>query len=74
MTRSATRRSGAVQPEKSPHPAPPVAPSDTPSTPATMRSNAPWFWRFVLFIWITSFAALLLYEWLAAILKSWAKP
>jgi hypothetical protein len=38
-----------------------------------MRSSVPWFWRFVLFMWITSFAALLLYEWLAAILKSWAK-
>jgi hypothetical protein len=38
-----------------------------------MSSSAPWFWRFVLFMWITSFAALLLYEWLAAILKSWAK-
>lgn len=73
MTRSATRRPGAVQPEKSPPSVPPVAPSDAPSTPSPMRASAPWFWRFVLFMWMTSFAALLLYEWLAAILKSWAK-
>ena len=73
MTRSAARRSGAVQPDKSPPAAPPVAPANAPSPPPPMPSSAPWFWRFVLFMWITSFAALLLYEWLAAILKSWAK-
>jgi hypothetical protein len=75
MTRSAARRSGAVQSDKSTSPAVPAsgpAAKDSP-TSAPVSSGVPWFWRFVLFLWGTSFLFLLLYEWLAAILKSWAK-
>jgi hypothetical protein len=72
MTRSAARRSGAVQADKSLPPAPPVSdhhPDDPLSAPES--SGVPWYWRFVLFLWGTSFALLFLYEWLVGILKSW---
>ncbi len=72
MTRSATRRHGAVQTEKSPPPAP-LAPSHSPdqSLSAPESSAVPWQWRLVLFLWGTSFVLLLLYEWLAGLLKTW---
>lgn len=75
MTRSTARRSGAVQPEKSPPPVPILSGDEPGASPASppMSSGVPWYWRFALFLWITSFVFLLLYEWLAAILKSWAK-
>lgn len=74
MTRSAARRPHTVQADKSHTPASPAfdhAPEDTGSTPAT--ATTPWYWRLVLFLWLTSFIFLLLYEWLAGILKSWHK-
>lgn len=73
MTRSAARRHGAVQADKSLPPAPPAfehAPDDPYAAPAA--SNTPWYWRFVMFLWLTSFVILLMYEWLAGIFKSWA--
>jgi hypothetical protein len=73
MTRSAARRSGAVQSEKLTPPTTPVSGPAAKEAPAPVWSGVPWFWRFVLFLWGTSFLFLLLYEWLAAILKSWAK-
>jgi hypothetical protein len=72
MTRSAARRSGAVQADKS---LPPVSPAsdqhsdDSLSTP--QAAVVPWYWRLVLFLWCTSFALLFLYEWLSGILKTW---
>ena len=70
MTRSAARRSSDVQAEKSLPPAPSAPSSGNPSEPPPV-SVVPWNWRLVLFLWATSFAFLLLYEWLAGILKAW---
>jgi hypothetical protein len=70
MTRSAARRIGAVQVDKSPPPAPGKDNSGEPpqQLPA---SDIPWYWRLVLFLWCTSFVALMLYEWLDGIRKAW---
>lgn len=71
MTRSASRRSSAVQAEKSPAAPPTSAPhSEAPAT-APQMASLPWTWGVVMFLWITSFIGLLIYEWLAGILKSW---
>ena len=54
-------------------PAPPATenrPDDRGSSPEP-ASGMTWYWRLVMFLWITSFAFLLLYEWLAGILKTW---
>lgn len=69
MSRSAARRTGAVQAEKSSQPmlSDNSAADPQESLPA---SNVPWFWRLVVFLWVTSFAFLLLYEWLAGILRA----
>lgn len=72
MTRSAARRHGAVQADKTLPPAPPAfdrQPDDTAAAPAS--AVTPWYWRFVMFLWFTSFVSLLMYEWLAGIFKSW---
>ena len=70
MTRSAVRRASAVQVEKS---LPPTAPvSSSGAARETSRASAiPWSWRLALFMWGISFACLLLYEWLAGIIKAW---
>lgn len=66
MTRSAAHRASAVPMDKSL----PSMPSDAGSaSPPT--SVVPWYWRLALFLWATSFAFLLLYEWLAGIIKAW---
>jgi hypothetical protein len=69
MTRSAASRSSAVRTEK-------VAPSISSGVrssearePSLPVSNVPWYWRLALFLWTTSFVFLLIYEWLAGILK-----
>ncbi len=66
MTRSAAHRSNAVQVEKSS----PSLPSDgrPASPPATATAG---YWRLAMFLWATSFVCLLLYEWLAGIIKAW---
>jgi hypothetical protein len=70
MTRSAAHRASAVQVEKSPPPIPSNSGSGgAPATPPA--SSVPWYWRLALFLWATSFAFLLLYEWLAGIIKAW---
>lgn len=71
MTRSAARRSSDVQAEKSLPPTPSLHSSGNSSEPLP-ASEVPWTWRLVLFLWTTSFAFLLLYEWLAGILKAWS--
>jgi len=63
MTRSAARRTSAVQAEKS---SPPML-SDNSSGPpqeSLPASAIPWYWHLVLFLWATSFVFMLLYEWL----------
>lgn len=72
MTRSAARRLGAVQADKSLPPASPVS-SHQPdeSFSASASSGVSWQWRLVLFLWGTSFVLLFLYEWLAGLLKTW---
>ena len=70
MTRSATRRGSAVQVEKSP----PTTPSKDDAGDSRQQlpsSLIPWYWRLALFLWVTSFAFLLLYEWLAGLIKAW---
>jgi hypothetical protein len=69
MTRSAARRTSAVQAEKSSLPAPSAASSSEMREPLPAPAVA-WYWRLALFLWLTSFAFLFLYEWLAAILKA----
>jgi hypothetical protein len=73
MTRSAARRPGAVQAEKSIPPAPPTsdAHADEPISSPQRASGVAWYWRLVLFLWATSFVGLLLYEWLSGLLKQW---
>jgi hypothetical protein len=69
MTRSAARRTSAVQAEKSSLPMPSAASfNDTRQPPPA--SAVPWYWRLFLFLWITSFAFMLLYEWLAGIVRA----
>ncbi|MHB1425735.1 MAG: hypothetical protein ACYC3I_21415 [Gemmataceae bacterium] len=70
MTRSATRRVSTVQVEKSLPPAPSKDNSGDPRPPLP-ASLIPWYWRLALFLWCTSFVILLLYEWLAGIIKAW---
>lgn len=69
MSRSAARRTSAVQAEKS---SPPMLSDNSPAAPQEPlpASTLSWTWRLVLFLWGTSFAFLFLYEWLAGILKS----
>jgi hypothetical protein len=70
MTRSATRRAGAVQVEKTPQPAP-TKDNSKDSRQQLPASLIPWSWRLALFLWCTSFVVLLLYEVLAGIIKAW---
>jgi hypothetical protein len=72
MTRSAARRASAVQMEKSLPPGPPSEgdADDSLASPQS-ASGVAWYWRLALFLWGTSFAFLLLYEWLAGIIKAW---
>jgi hypothetical protein len=72
MTRSAARRSSAVQAEKSVLPMPSAVNSSKAPEPAP-ASGVPWYWRLFLFLWATSFAFMLLYEWLAGIVKALRK-
>jgi hypothetical protein len=44
-------------------------PAKAPSKPTAPPVRLGWTWTLVLFLWITSFVSLLLYEFLAAILK-----
>jgi hypothetical protein len=70
MTRSVAHRTHAVQLEKS---SSPETARRTESSPPTPRapSVVPWYWQIVMFLWITSYLGLLLYEWLVGILKAW---
>jgi hypothetical protein len=73
MTRSAARRTSAVQAEKTMSPASPAT-EHRPDDPLAMPAPATgmtWYWRLVMFLWTTSFIFLMLYEWLAGIVKSW---
>ncbi len=70
MTRSAARRSSDVQAEKLLPPAPSDSGSGKPPE-LLPASVVPWNWRLVMFLWATSYGFLLLYEWLAGILKAW---
>lgn len=71
MTRSVARRAHAVQLEKSPPPDT-VRRPDAPPPPEPHKGYAvPWYWQIVLFLWLTSYVGLFLYEWLAGILKAW---
>ena len=73
MTRSAARRSSAVQAEKSVLPLPSGVNASKAPEPVP-PSGVPWYWRLFLFLWLTSFAFMLLYEWLAGILKALRGP
>jgi len=68
MTRSTARRPGAVQAEKSIPPAP-TADASVGAPISAPASGVPWYWQLVMFLWITSFVGLLLYEWLAGLFK-----
>jgi hypothetical protein len=69
MTRSAARRTSAVSAEKPLLPMPSgINPSEARQPPPA--SAVPWYWRLFLFLWITSFAFMLLYEWLAGIVRA----
>ncbi|HTU21718.1 MAG TPA: hypothetical protein VMG10_27015 [Gemmataceae bacterium] len=72
MTRSAARRASAVQVDKSlpSGPSSEGEDSDSPASPPS-ASRVAWYWRLAMFLWVTSFAALLLYEWLLGIIKAW---
>lgn len=72
MTRSPARRASAVQINKS-LPSEPSSEARTDDSPASQRSSpgVAWYWRLAMFLWVTSFAFLLLYEWLAGIIKAW---
>ena len=73
MTRSAARRFGAVQVDKSlpPKPSSQGEANESSTAPPPSSSGVAWYWRLAMFLWITSFAFLLLYEWLAGIIKAW---
>ena len=72
MTRSAVRRASAVQVEKSRPPGPSSeGEADNSLASPPSASGVAWYWRLAMFLWGTSFAALLLYEWLAGIIKAW---
>jgi len=72
MTRSAARRASAVQVEKSLLPGQPVeGEAEDSLTSSPSASGVAWYWRLAMFLWGTSFAFLLLYEWLAGIIKAW---
>ena len=72
MTRSAARRTSAVQAEKTLLPMP-TGVNSTESREPLPASAVPWYWRLFLFLWTTSFAFMLLYEWLAGIIKALRK-
>lgn len=69
MTRSASRRTSDVQAEKSASPMHSATSSGNTPEPLP-ASTIPWYWRLALFLWATSFVFLLLYEWLAGLLKA----
>jgi hypothetical protein len=73
MARSTARRSGPIQTEKSPPPAPPASAQrpDEPPSPPEANAGGTWYWRFVMFLWFTSLLGLFAYELLGGILKSW---
>jgi hypothetical protein len=72
MTRSAARRTSAVQTEKALLPMPSVAGPSEMREPSP-KSAIPWYWRLFVFLWITSFGFMLAYEWLAGIMKALRK-
>jgi hypothetical protein len=78
MTKHASRRSH-VQADKPAVPAPPAAsepaarPDSPLSAPPAATSPAPrlaWGWRLALFLWLTSFVFLLIYELLIALFRA----
>lgn len=69
MTRSAARRTSAVSTEKAVLPMPSASSASETRQPSP-ASTIPWYWRLFLFLWITSFAFMLAYEWLAGIIKA----
>ena len=65
------RRSSQVQPEKPAPPAPPAEgppPEEGPPPPAAVP-RLHWGWRLALFLWVTSFIFLLLYDVLAGVFR-----
>jgi hypothetical protein len=66
MNRPPPRRSSQVQPEPPAPPAPPAEapPGEGPTGPAA-APRLHWGWRLALFLWVTSFLFLLLYDLLA---------
>jgi hypothetical protein len=70
MTRSFARRGHAVQVEKS---SPPDTARHPDPPPSPTASAVPWYWQIALFLWITSYAGLFIYEWLAGIIKAWQR-
>jgi hypothetical protein len=72
MTRPPPRRSSQVQPEKPAPPAPPAAegppPGEGPPPPAAVP-RLHWGWHLALFLWVTSFVFLLLYDVLSGIFR-----
>ncbi|HWG43416.1 MAG TPA: hypothetical protein VN688_11575 [Gemmataceae bacterium] len=73
MTRSAARRPGAVQAEKSLPPSRPDsdAQGDEPTASPERAPGVAWYWQLVMFLWVVSFASLLAYEWLSGLFKLW---
>ena len=70
MTRPVARHPSAVQAEKSLLPIPSGVSSND-ARESLSAFTTPWYWRMALFLWVTSFVFLLLYELLAGIIKAW---
>jgi hypothetical protein len=72
MNRPPPRRSSQVQPEKPAPPAPPPAegapPGEGPPPPAT-APRLHWGWQLAVFLWVTSFLFLLLYDVLSGVFR-----
>ncbi len=71
MTRSVAHRAHSVQLEKASPTMETARPSNFGAPASRPTSGAPWFWQIVMFLWITSFLGLLIYEWLAGLIKAW---
>jgi hypothetical protein len=76
MARSTPRRSAQAQQDR---PSVPARGGEQPVTTGVITPTAPsapplhWGWRLALFLWATSFAFLLAYELLAALIKAFTK-
>jgi len=72
MNRPPPRRSSQVQPEKPAPPAQPAAegppPGEGPPGPAAVP-RLHWGWRLAMFLWVTSFFFLLLYDVLSGLYR-----